>query len=178
MRWPQSDDLLRRLGSGIRPGLTAALRDTNLDSPDFQALLRSAHQGDLRSGRTVSIDHTLGIDLTEDQSEELTRAADAAEAAGAAVLAAIVDHTALLVDIPSRTVADARPLRVDGTNTVPIVTGVDAAVLLTPTPVPDDDDPEPVASDLRTPTAGRIGSDALIRSLGRSLTPATQPGDR
>ena len=169
MRGADADDLLRRLGRGVRP-VGGATRGRELsDSPDFQSLLGAARSGAFRSGRRVRVPYELGVELNEDQKDDLDRAGDAAEVAGVSVFAAVVDGLALLVNVRERTAIDARALRDDRDGGVVLVRDAEAFVALAPTPKGDDEDddaPRRLAPALRAGPPARIASASLLRTLG------------
>jgi hypothetical protein len=177
----RSDDLLRRLGSGVRPADGAAAARAGANHPDFRMLLGAARRGEFSSGRSVRGADRLGIELTEDEQAELDRAADAAEAAGAGAMLAVIAGAALRVDVASREAIDARPLRSDPSESPELTTGIDAAVVLSSAQRAageDDEDAEPVAPRLRG-DAGTIGPPARISnaSLRRRLAQHDSRGD-
>ena len=100
-----SVDLLRKLGSGVRPdsgpGPAGA---SSAGGIDFNALLQKVRSGEVSSGRPVTVASGAGVELSQEQLSRLSIAADAAEASGAHTLLALVDGKALTVDIPSRSV--------------------------------------------------------------------------
>ncbi len=159
----RAEDLLRRLGSGVRPvGGERAVSDPF--RPDFAGLLGAARAGVIRSGRSVVLDRDLDVELTGDQREELDAAADAAEAAGAGVLAAVVGEVALMVDVGARAAREARGLRGEGEDRAAVVTGVGAVVVLTRTER-DKEEGERVAPVLRKSPPARFANASLVRQL-------------
>jgi len=90
VRAPDADDLLRRLGRGVRPIGGAARSRVGADTPDFTMLLSGARSGAYRSGRRVGVPERFDIELSDEQREELDRAGDEAEAGGLGVFAAVV----------------------------------------------------------------------------------------
>jgi hypothetical protein len=177
----RSDDLLRRLGSGVRPAAGAAVVRAGANHPDFQMLLGAARRGEFSSGRSVGAAHHLGIELTDEEQRELDRAADAAEAAGASVMLAVIEGAALRVDVAARQATDARPLRTDAPESPELMTGIDAAVVLTSaqrTGDGDEHDAKPVAPRLRT-DARTVGPPARFSSasLWRRLAQNDSRGD-
>jgi hypothetical protein len=176
VRSERADDLLRRLGSGVRPAAGAgAWSDASGGSLEFQRLLRDARRGELSSGRSVRLAPRFGFELTDDEQQAIDRAADAAEAAGASTLLAVLHDAQLRIDVPTREAVEARPLRTEQDDHAGIVTGIDAAVILPPPePAPDaeDSDAEPLAPRLRADAStigppGRIESASLYNTLAR-----------
>lgn len=167
MRDVRSDELLRKLGSGIRPAPVSVIRDGG-SSPDFDALLRSARRGELSSGRRVRVHVRLVRELTAEQTEDLDRAADAAEVAGVRRLLAITDDDALRIDVPTRETIDARALRSSHRPPLALIDGIDAAVVLRASEDGEEGDDEPavpLAPGLRENMPGRIRSASLMRCL-------------
>lgn len=188
MRGPDAETLLRKLGSGVRraPGGAATPR---ADDDGFGWLLAEARRGGFSSGRRVTADAALGVELTDDEREDLDRAADAAEAAGARTLAAVSGRSLLRVDVAGREVVEARELRGEGSDAPELLTGVDAVAALGGGPEGDDDSiaeadaggaegeaestrerpgPRPLAPGLREASPGRLTNASLLRSLGGS----------
>lgn len=98
-------DLLRKLGSGVRPDAgPSAAGAPAAGGIDFNALLQKVRSGEVSSGRPVTVSSEAGVELSQEQLSRLSIAADAAEASGAHTLLALVDGKALTVDIPSRSV--------------------------------------------------------------------------
>ena len=94
-------DMLRRLGSGVRPGDLAA---------DPQRFAQIAGDARMVRGRTVQLASSLRgvIDLSDARLEQMSRAADAAESSGARMLLALDDRGAYLVDVAARIIEQAR----------------------------------------------------------------------
>lgn len=180
MRPPDADELLRRLSRGVRPvGVSHAPRSAT-DGPDFTSLLSAARTGAIVSGRRVEIPAQVGIELTRDQRDDLDRAADAAETAGARTLAAIVGRSALLVDVASRRATDARALRVAHEGNAALIDGVDAVVVLTRADEGDETTDAPartLAPGLRASPATRIANASLLRSLADAPSTGAHLGE-
>jgi hypothetical protein len=131
-------DLLRLLGSGVRPdggasvGASRSARtsgpNVSVESLDFGALLQKARAGALSSGRPVEVEAGANVSLTGPQLERLARAADAAEAAGATRLLAMIDGQSVVVDVTTRSVTGA----FSGTAEAGLLTNIDAAVVIGP----------------------------------------------
>lgn len=126
-------DMLRRLGSGVRPDGAGSLGQPQAaltQSASFADLLRAAKGGAAASGRTLRLaEGVSAADLSPHQMERLARAADRAEAAGAGRVLALVDGKAVTIDVTTRTalsVADAtgasgRAMTLSGIDSVVIV---------------------------------------------------------
>jgi len=179
VRAPDADDLLRRLGRGVRPIGGAARSRVGADTPDFTMLLSGARSGAYRSGRRVGVPGRFDIELSDEQREELDRAGDEAEAGGLGVFAAVVADRALLVDVGAREVFDARPLRDVGAGGAQLVHDAQGLVVLTPAERGDDDGSSPasMAPALRMGQPARFANASLVRSLGGPLGTGEQSGE-
>lgn len=122
-------DLLRRLGSGVRPEGPAARapmsQPAGVESADFASLLDDVHAGKMASARPLSIASGAGVELSSDQMQRLAVAADAAEAAGAGRLLAMIDGQGVTIDVASRTITGG----VEGLKGR-VVTDVDAFIVV------------------------------------------------
>jgi len=192
LRGPDAETLLRKLGSGVRraPGGAAAPR---AEDDGFGWLLAEARRGGFSSGRRVTAGASLGVELTDEEREDLDRAADAAEAAGARTLAAVSGRSLLRVDVAAREVVEARGLRGEGADAPELLTGVDAVAALGGGEEGEDDSSDeadgagaegaadegapaargrselrPLAPGLRRASPGRLTNASLLRSLGGS----------
>lgn len=150
---PSPADLLRVLGSAIRPDGAAAVRAPE-DTPAFESLLQQARSGSLETGLPVSIATGAGVELTQPQLDALGRLVDRAHAEGATRMAVLVDGKALDVDVLSRRVLGELDLA-DGK----VMTGIDGVVRLDP------DEAGPIASP-PTPSVGAMDA-SLLRLLGQ-----------
>lgn len=158
-----SIDMLRRLGSGVRPGAIgtphplSAPGKTPTEGQSFQELLRAAKSASFRS-EPVRLASGSKIDLDADQLRRLGPAADAAEADGATKLLAFIDGRGVVVDVASRTVEKtAEP----GSG---VVNGVDAVVVIPDEPGPPE--PAPVkASDPKSLAATPAPAPAPSRAV-------------
>jgi len=180
VRAHDADDLLRRLGRGVRPVGGATHGRAVSDSPDFQALLSGVRSGSFRSGRRVSVPYELGVELNDEQQDELDRAGDAAEAAGLSVFAAVVDDCALMISVRDRSATDARALRDERDGGAVLVRDAEAFVALPATPRGEDDDdeaPRRLAPALRAGPPARIASASLLRTLGDASDTSGKPGE-
>ncbi len=169
MRGPDANDLLRRLGRGVRPVGGAAHSRLGAELPDFTSLLSGARSGAFRSGRRVDVPGRFDVELSSEQHDELDHAGDEAEAGGLGVFAAVVGERALLVDVGARAVFDARPLRDAGGGGALFVQDAQGFVVLTPAKREEDDDEAPqtpLAPALRVGPPARFTNASLVRSLG------------
>jgi len=98
-------DLLKLLGSGVRPDAsTLASGAPTVESASFEALLQQVRSGAVGSGRPIAIAPGAGVNLNSSQLERLAVATDAAEAAGALRLLAMIDGQAVAIDVAERQV--------------------------------------------------------------------------
>ncbi len=138
-----SGDMLRRLGSGVRPGdvgATTAVGKPPAESQGFDALFKAAQGAAFRS-EPVKLGRGSKVELDAGQLRRLGGAVDAAEASGGSKLLAFIDGKGVIVDVASRTVEGlAKP----GSG---VVNGVDAVVVV-------EDEPELVASEPGSAGAG------------------------
>lgn len=112
-----SVDMLKVLGSsGAAPTIAPWTKGGGVDiaTADFKALLGQAKRGELSSGRDVSIDPGLKIDLTPDQVKALSAAADKAEAAGLNRALVMIGGRGLVLDVASRSVTAAADMGAPG----------------------------------------------------------------
>lgn len=153
-------ELLRLLGSGVRPVDGPELRAAPIEGVNFGSLLRRAEEGVLASGRAVRPGANVEGALSAEQLERLAPAADAAEAAGATRLAALIDGVLVQIDIPTReAVAATRLDEAPAPTPGGVMTDVDAVVI-----VPTEGDAEETESGAAeragaaTPAHGRAPS--------------------
>jgi hypothetical protein len=115
---------LIRVGAGLLSPSKAKVPPASPDG-SFAHLLRKAEQGELASGREVTVGKGVDLKLAKEQVSRLSAAADRAEASGAMNVMVLMDGMALKLDVQNRTIiakADAAPGQV--------MTGVDAVVSL------------------------------------------------
>lgn len=130
-----SADMLRRLGSGVRPGhpglpgsavnpLTpSATGKTPTEAQGFEELLKAAQSASFRS-EPVKLGRGSKVELDAGQLRRLGTAVDSAESGGASKLLAFIDGRGVVIDVASRTVESlAKP----GGG---MVNGVDAVVMV------------------------------------------------
>lgn len=121
---PSPLDLLRVLGSGLRPESAApAAQPTSIK--DFAALLAQARDGGLDTGLPVSVAGGSGVALDAAQLERLGGVVDRAHAEGATRIVVMMDGRVLDVDVLSRRVLGEADLS-DGR----VLTGIDGFVRL------------------------------------------------
>jgi hypothetical protein len=124
-----SNDLLRTLGAGIRPAAesTVAGGPKLIEGQSFDQLLKLAKDGEMSSGVPIRIDARTGLKLTPQQSARLAKAADEAEAQGAARAVVLIDGQALTMDVATRTITG----KVD-TSKANTLADVDAVISVPP----------------------------------------------
>jgi len=119
-------ELLRQLGSGVRPeGGSAPTPALSLDGKSFASLMAEVGAGKISSGRPVGIGPHANVQLTESQLERLASVADAGEASGATRLGVMIDGQVVTLDILTRMVESAG----DGSA---VMTGIDGFVVAPP----------------------------------------------
>lgn len=124
-------DMLRALGSGVRPaGADAPATATTIEGAGFSDLLARVRAGQVSSGQALTVGQGVDAALSSDQMSRLATATDAAEAAGVGRLLAVIDDQAVTIDVSSRTIE-----RVRGWPSAGLMTDIDAAVM-----VPSDGD--------------------------------------
>lgn len=166
--------LLRSLGAGLVPTPTTG-RDPAPGALDFAALLDRARAGGLSSGQPVRIDDAAGVDLSADQLDRLARATDAADAAGAQRLFAVIDGAGVVIDVRSRTIVRAVELNPESGEPLrpaDVLTGIDAAAVVPP----GDQEPSvvsfnpgaPVRRAALAPLLGRVENGSLIERLAQA----------
>src|SRR5689334_705012 len=105
-------DLLRQLGSGVRPVAPAAsppagataLKPGQVESAGFADLLAAAKGGNVQTGLNISIAPNANVTLTPEQLARLSSAADRAQAAGLHDALVLIDGQALKLDVFTRTI--------------------------------------------------------------------------
>jgi hypothetical protein len=114
-------DLLRTLGAGKSSASSNSAAGTQLAGSNFADLLNKASGGLLSSGLQVSVAKDANVDLSQDQLQRLSKAADAAEAQGANRVLVMMDGQAYKLDVGVRQITG----KVDMSG---VVTGVDGVV--------------------------------------------------
>lgn len=150
---PSPADLLRVLGSGVRPEVSGGA-DRPAEGPDFQTLLAQARAGSLETGLPVTIADGVGLELSDEQLTRLGRVVDRAHAEGATRIVVMMDGAALDVDVLSRRVLGEADL--SGGR---VVTGIDGFVRLG-----EGDDEE--AQVLPLPGGGAVDASVLALLSG------------
>lgn len=117
-----SINLLRRLGSGVRPSASVQTNPSAATGPaSFADLLSQAQRGTLESGRVVTVDPDAKVTLTPEQLVKVSRAADAAEAAGVRTALVVIDGQRLTLDVGQREITGLAPAG-------GVVSGVDGVI--------------------------------------------------
>jgi len=161
-----AETLLRRLGSGVRPdGAAPARARPPVDQAAFAALLQQARAGALGSGRPVLVgpEAQLVRPLREQERAQLAQALDAAQAAGARRLLALLGERPMLLDVESRQLVRELRSVAGGPAVDDLVTGLDAAVALAP--LHGAEDAEPTADGQEAQGAEAPGSSGGLSPL-------------
>lgn len=131
--------MLGSSGAGPMHALSTHPAKADIATAGFAELLGLAKSGDVSSGREVSIDPGLDVDLTPDQRKALAEAADRAEAAGLNRALVMIGGRALVLDVASRSVTAAADLssptvlsQIDGVVSAATKDGQGAALLMPP----------------------------------------------
>jgi len=96
-------ELLKRLGGGQATGLSAGSATVaDKARSGFAGMLSRLSAAAPASGMAVTVEPFAGVTLNAEQLERLSRAADAAESAGATRALVVVDDQALLMDVTTR----------------------------------------------------------------------------
>jgi len=132
----------------------------------FEGLLAKIRSGAIGSGRSVRLPEDGSIELDDELMSRLSEATDAAHAAGASRLLALVDEHVLRVDVAQREAQRAEDA-VDGG----LMTGFDAAVVISREP---EDAPRVIErpGDLRNASLGEMLA-RVVRS-GQDAAPSSR----
>jgi len=149
-------DLLGLVGVGARLlGIgRGGQANGQTDSVEFAKALDAAGKGELETGRVVVSGPELGMDLSAEQLERLSHAADVAEAQGASTAAVLLDGVVIKLDVESRTATESMPAE------SAVMDGVDVVLSAGPS----------------TPAAP--SGDVLLRHLAPSGAPMMAAGTR
>lgn len=105
-----ASDMLRLLGSGVRPaGVGVAPQTKPIEGSSFAELLANVKTGNVSSDQPLSMKHGLDLPLTPSQQSRLSSATDAAQVNGASRVIAVMDNQAYTIDVDSRTIESAMP---------------------------------------------------------------------
>lgn len=156
----ESVQLLRQLGSGLRPALPAGSSGapSGVQPGEFSALLRQAQAGELVSNVPVTVAPNAGVKLTDDQLAQLSLAADKAEAAGIRTALVLLDGQSVTLDVGNRLVTGPAEIGTGG-----VLGGVDGVINLA----------QPTAADatsariLPLPPGTLLGNSSLLEHFAR-----------
>lgn len=119
--------LLGTAGRVLSPGSDRSLSTSDVAGLDFEQLLDRARDGAVESGRNVVLGAGANVELSSDQLERISQAADRAEAAGADGAIILIDGMALQLDVEARQIVG-----VIDPNAPTTLSGVDAVVTAPP----------------------------------------------
>jgi len=106
-------ELLKKLGSGVRPDGVQSRRTAPRDGVDFSALIASARVGKIRSDRPVKFDRDTPDDSWDRIRSLVEEALDRADAAGLSRLLIAHGTNLLTADVAQRSV---RAVETDGSS--------------------------------------------------------------
>jgi hypothetical protein len=102
---PQGAGLLKLLAGTATPhARPGAAAPRQAGGADFSMLLQRAQNGEIASGREVTIGKGAGVALNDDQLRRIGAAADRAEAIGASRALVLIDGKAVTLDVGTREV--------------------------------------------------------------------------
>jgi hypothetical protein len=140
-----SAQLLKNLEPAVRPGTLvppSGRPSAPFEGQSFDQLLALASKGKIESGRSIELTFDAQPPLSPAQLENLSKAADQAEAAGAKQALMMIDGRNFVLDVESRTLtaelSPATPMQ---------VVNIDTAISVT-------DDAPPQGSFIAPPSAG------------------------
>ncbi len=101
-------ELLKKLGSGVRPGEAQRPRSVSGDTShiDFASMIQSARAGQVRSDRPVSWERSGREDPIDRATSVIEEALDRAEAAGVDSVVVALEGRLLRADVATRTLRD------------------------------------------------------------------------
>ena len=156
-------DLLRHLASGIIPGSsTTSSQPAQPGAADFAKLLAQAKDGQLASNQPVSVSPRSKLNLSPDQMQRLSVAADRAQAAGLHTAMVMLDGKPLLMDVQSRQVLGAFDASAREASTVDGVVAAPSA----------QDAAQPMASTGIVPLPGAFTNNLSLARILQSATKA------
>jgi len=163
--------LLRALGGGARPlgisgagAATGTARSGTAAGVPFADLLARAQTGEVASALPVTVTNGAGVNLSEDQLQRLSVAADRAEASGATRALVLIDGMALRLDVGVRQITGTAELGAGAA-----LSGIDGVVR-----APESADSG--ANESISVGVPRSGAPGLNATLLRALARATEPG--
>jgi hypothetical protein len=162
-------DLLRQLGSGVRPvspplgtPMGPAAQPGQLESAGFADLLAAAKSGGVQTGLNISIAPGAGVTLTPEQLARLSAAADRAQAQGVHEAMVMIDGQALKLDVFTRTITGKADL--ENGN---VLSGFDGLMVIPPA-----DQPAPAAT---VPPPSAPPANASLQKLLAGVQSIVQP---
>jgi hypothetical protein len=141
-------DMLRKLGSGVRPEAPAAIGRAGVSERGFADLLRAAEAGEISTGRSVEVEKGSNLTLTDAQRARLAGLGDKAQLAGVSRVLVQTDGLWLRLDAEARTVS-----KVDATTPNDIIMGIDGVA-----PEITNTQPAPTGAGLLLSLGGRAGA--------------------
>lgn len=119
--------LLRALGSVVRPVGAEKQPTDGISTISFDDLLAKARSGELRSDVPVTIAPGCGVELTEEQLAKVALAADRAQAQGVSRAVVAIDGMLLRLDVSVRTITGVIEPGASGVHT-----GIDGLITFAP----------------------------------------------
>jgi len=119
--------LLRALGSVVRPAGTEKQPTDGISTVSFDDLLAKARSGELRSDVPVTIAPGSGVELTDEQLSKVALAADRAQAQGVSRAVVSIDGMLLRLDVGVRTITGVIEPGESGVHT-----GIDGLITFAP----------------------------------------------
>lgn len=160
---PLAIQLLGSLASGIvSGGGTAKGQPAQNSAADFAKLLAQAKDGQLASNQPVSVSPRSKLDLSPDQMQRLSVAADRAQAAGLHTALVMLDGKPLVMDVQSRQVLEAFDANAREASTVDGVVAAPSA----------QDAAQPEASTGIVPLPGGVPNNLSLARILQSATKA------
>lgn len=164
-----ANQLLRSLGSGIRPGGPDALTRPTSTAVDvaggsFSELLQAVSSGQLSSGAPVTVAKSANLNLSPKQMSRLTAAADRAQAEGADRAVVLIDGMALSLDVATRTITGTVKAAAGG-KIPQVLTGVDTVIT-----VPSEDEAAGPVQPLAKLSTGGLNNPSLLNALAKSAS--------
>jgi hypothetical protein len=163
-------DLLRQLGSGVRPlgpsgpARPSTIKPGELETAGFADLLAAAKDDGVQTGLNISIAPGADVRLTPEQLARLSAAADRAQAAGVHEALVMIDGQALKLDVFTRTITGKAELG-DGN----VLSGFDGLMVIPAT------DAVPAAAAKPVPPPATTGNASVQKLLAKA--PPRAPAD-
>jgi hypothetical protein len=141
-------DMLRKLGSGVRPEAPAAIGRAGVSERGFADLLRAAEAGEISTGRSVDVEKGANLTLTDAQRARLAGLSDKAQLAGVSRVLVQTGGVWLCLNADARTVSKA-----DAITPNDIITGIDGVA-----PEIKNTEPTPTGAGLLLSLGGRASA--------------------